>query len=345
MKFIHISDLHLGAKIKKLTQDKSKIVREEELVLTNKLFEYAKNIDCQGIFIAGDLFDGKTISPKLKKSFFDAVKTSQIKTFYLRGNHDEDFFLSCLPENFFVLDEENNFYNFNTFTVSTGKTAQNFQDNLFHFHLLHGDIANPSSNDGIDLPNYKNLGINYLALGHIHSYSAAKLDEKTTYVYSGCLFPHGFDDLGEKGFVEIEVDEANNCSNRFVPFSRRNFVISNIDISGLEKYDQIKTKISQTLANIPPQNFVRACLVGTFTDETEKFLSQLEEDFKSKFFYFELVDNTKLKLNIKKLKEEKLSFKSEFLSLVEDDAFLSPEEKNQICQIGIEALRGDDFSI
>ena len=93
MKFIHISDLHLGAKIKKLSLQKAKILREEEIVSLRRLFDYAKKIDCEAVFIAGDLFDGNAYSKKLQNSFFDIVAKSGIKTFYVRGNHDEEFLI------------------------------------------------------------------------------------------------------------------------------------------------------------------------------------------------------------------------------------------------------------
>ena len=52
---------------------------------------------------------------------------------------------------------------------------------------------------------YKN--IDYLALGHIHKYKQAELDQRGVYCYSGCLEGRGFDECGEKGFVLLDIDE------------------------------------------------------------------------------------------------------------------------------------------
>ena len=57
-----------------------------------------------------------------------------------------------------------------------------------------------------------------------------------------------------------------------------------------------------------------------------------------------VLDETKMKIDVEKIKNEKLSLKYEFISLVEKGE-LSEEEKSKICQLGIEALKGDDFSL
>ena len=54
---------------------------------------------------------------------------------------------------------------------------------------------------------FKDLNIDYLALGHIHSYKCHKLDKRGVYCYSGCLEGRGFDECGDKGFVLLETEE------------------------------------------------------------------------------------------------------------------------------------------
>ncbi len=349
MKFIHVSDLHLGAKFKKLTTQKANVLREEEMHQVSKLFDYAKSIDCEAIFIAGDLFDGKTFSQKLMKSFFDIVERSKIKTFYVRGNHDEEFVTGKVPDNFYVFDDEIKCHEFDSYSVSGQQGTENlivpiFKNDKFHFHLLHGDVYNPSANDGINLRAFEKAGIDYLALGHIHAFDSGKLGENGRFVYSGSLFSHGFDECGEHGFIEIELDGQKE-SHRFVNFAKREFVIVDIDITGLEKFDQLCARMNGCLKEIDQNSLVRAILTGSVSENCEKFMTELAREFENKFFYYELVDGTKLKIDLNKLKEEKLSFKSEFLRLVEEENSLDESDKNIICRLGIEALRGDDLSV
>lgn len=347
MKFILTSDLHLGAKIKRLSTEKGKAIREEELLQIGELFSYARKNDCEAIFIPGDLFDGKAYSQKFQKAFFDFVKESKVKTFYLRGNHDEEFSLQSLPENFYVFDDVYRLYDFDGYTVSGQQSGELitpiFSNNKFHFHLLHGDIFNCNSKDGIDLNAMKNCGIDALLLGHLHYYNTGKLDEKGEYIYSGCLFSHGFDECGEKGFVELTLENG-ELKQKFISFAKRRFEIVKVDISGLEKFSEIKSKISNEVKLINQNNLLRVLLTGFISEDCEKFIDQLKSVFAKNFYYFELVDESKLKLDFDKLKNESLSFKSEFLSLVASSN-LSEEEKNLVSQIGIEALRGDELSI
>ena len=63
----------------------------------------------------------------------------------------------------------------------------------------------------------------------------------------------------------------------------------------------------------------------------------------SDFFYFEIRDLSKLKIDFEKLKGEELSFKAELLRLIDEQA--DPDEKDKISLIAIEALRGEDLSL
>jgi len=62
------------------------------------------------------------------------------------------------------------------------------------------------------------------------------------------------------------------------------------------------------------------------------------------YFYIEIENQTTLEIDFDKIKSEKLSFKYEFINLVENSE-LSEDEKNAVCRIGIEALKGEDLSI
>ncbi len=350
MKLLHTADLHLGALNKRLTPTKATAVKDEQILQIGDFFEYAKQNSVEAILISGDLFHNKIIPLKTQKVFFDYVRNSGIKTFYLRGNHDKEYFSKQLmPDNFIMFEEELETYSFDKFTISGQQACAKMQkpiflDDKFHFMMLHGDIYNRNSQDGIDLEYYKNLKINYLALGHIHNFSSGNLDKDGVYVYSGSMFSNGFDECGEKGFVEIEIKD-NKLNYAFKKFAKREYKIVQADITDKISYNQIKQVVEKNLSSIPPQNIVRLVLQGYYKEESEKYISLLEKEFADRFYYFEIVDKTKIKIDIEKIKREELSFKAEFLKLVETDKELSEEEKNMIIKLGIEALRGDELSI
>ena len=104
MKFLQTGDIHLGTQNSKLSAQKARQMRDEQLSRVQDFFDYAVQNDCEAIFITGDLFHTKNPSLKLVKVFFDMVEKSGIKTFYVRGNHDEEFdYKDMTPDNFYLV--------------------------------------------------------------------------------------------------------------------------------------------------------------------------------------------------------------------------------------------------
>ena len=66
--------------------------------------------------------------------------------------------------------------------------------------MLHGEVGTGSKK--ININKLRNKNIDYLALGHIHSYQTGIIEEDKVYAYCGCLEPRGFDELNEKGFID-----------------------------------------------------------------------------------------------------------------------------------------------
>ena len=95
--------------------------------------------------------------------------------------------------------------------------------------------------------------------------------------------------------------------------------------------------------NVSYKDLLRVILRGTYEEDFEKSVEIIKEHF-SKYFYFEVVDESRMKLNIEKIKNEKLSFKYEFISLVEN-SMLDEEDKQKICEIGLEALKGEGLNL
>ena len=67
--------------------------------------------------------------------------------------------------------------------------------------------------------------------------------------------------------------------------------------------------------------------------------------FEKEFFYLEFDDQTKVIFDLDKYASEKLSLKAEFIKEVMADKSLSEEEKQQICLVGLEVLKGEEISL
>lgn len=344
MKIIHLADVHLGASNRKLSSSLQKSLRAENGNRLHYAFDYANKINAGAIIIAGDLFHSKNPSSQLVRFFIDCVKNVPMPVVYVKGNHDEDFLFSELnmPQNFYILNNYQSIKIENVNICGSSNLTENvpkFEKNCYNVCILHGNIYK-STADYINLQNLKNKNINYLALGHLHMYESGKLDEHGVFVYPGCLTSNGFDECGEKGFVVLDTDEG---SFKFVAVPGEKFCVCEVDITGFKDYADICQKIDTQTNKFNLNDFVRVVLTGFYEDGEDKFLSILQNNYGNKFAYFELVDNSRIKLDIKKLQQETLSFKAEFLKLVGLDNTLSEADKTKICEYGINALRGDDL--
>lgn len=91
------------------------------------------------------------------------------------------------------------------------------QDGLIHIGLLHGDVTTSDSRyRPIRAADIAGSGLDYLALGHVHSCSGVLTAGAVPYAYCGCIEGRGFDELGERGFLFGEVG-AGTADLRFVP--------------------------------------------------------------------------------------------------------------------------------
>jgi len=346
MKILHTADIHLGVKNTRLPKEQQNLLKDEMLFNIRIFFEMANNADYETILICGDLFHSKTISSKISKAFFDAVEKFQKPVIYISGNHDENFVLpSYLPENFIVLDK-----NTTSFTLNDFKFVNQFYDFSLlnrienNILLLHGNIENTRDSDYFDIEKYLHKGFDYIALGHIHQFKKYS-KYQDTYAYPGCLFSNGFDESGEKGFISIEIEDKKITSLTYVCFPTRKFVVCESDVTCLQTNKEILDKINYDLnnLNLSNQDLIKVILKGSVSEDCEKSISFIKSRFDN-FFYFEIEDKTTLKIDIEKIKKEKLSFKYEFISLVENSE-LDCESKRLVCEIGLEALKGEDINI
>ena len=331
--FIHCADLHLGAKNPKLSLVKQKQLSQEHLEKLEDIF--LSNTDV--VVICGDLFHQRTVTKKISSIFFDYVKNFNKPVLYVCGNHDEKFEFDILPKNFYILNYHNPvFKTENVDFWCKDADFSNFDNEKINILLLHGEIFNKEDNDFIDVKKYLIKPFDYVALGHQHSFWQGDID-KIKLVYSGATFANGFDECGGKGFVKVDIQKPLTYS--FVPVSQREFKIINFDISNIENDLVLKNRLSSIMKQ-EKDNLVRINLTGYYSEENKPNFNILAFDN----FYYEFVDKTKLKIDFQKYKNEPLSFKAEFIKLVEQ-LECDEEEKNKILTIGLEALQGEDLSI
>lgn len=356
MKIIHCADLHLNSKMQTLLNFEKSYERRLELINNfEKLVNYATNNNVKAILISGDMFDTNEIDIYTKNTIENCIKTNaSIDFIYLKGNHDNNisWFNQISFSNLKIFDDKLKKISYDNLDIygitCTKENCTSFYNdiildkNKINILSLHGQISKYQANENtINLSLLVNKNIDYLALGHIHSYQVEKLDNRGIYCYSGCLEGRGFDEFGQKGFVLLNIED-NKINHSFIPFAKREFIQLNYDISNEKDWFSLEINLKEKLKEIDSKNFVEIILNGEYDMSFNKYLTRLERDLKDNFYYIKITDNSKLKIDIDKLKSD-ISFLGEFVKLVLDDENLSQDDKQEIISLGMKSVQGDSI--
>lgn len=363
MKLIHCADLHLDSKMTAhLTREQARERRMEILRTFSHMVEYASVAGVQVILIAGDLFDTRNVSATARNVVRDAIcQHPEIDFVYLRGNHDEDNFLSKLeiiPDNLKLFSDSWTSYSYAggqiviTGAELSGANSEHLYDSLqlskdvYNIVTLHGQSGEYKSRnfaEHISLAELKNRGIDYLALGHVHSYVLQALDSRGVYCYSGCLEGRGFDECGQKGFVLLDIDEsAHTAQQTFVSIAARKLHHLQVDVSEAMTTNDAARLIEQALneKTYSSAGMVKITLTGAVALECELNCEYLEELFSGYFYVVRVENRTTVRWNYTDY-EKDASLKGEFIRMVlaED---LPEEQKAAVIRCGMNALAGEE---
>ncbi|MBQ1849464.1 MAG: DNA repair exonuclease [Lachnospiraceae bacterium] len=372
MKIIHTADLHLDSKLKRHLDDRRAKERRDELLISfQRLVSYAVKENVEAILIAGDLFDVTQISATARNAVYAAMKEHpEILFFYLRGNHDADAFLEdvkerfgALPENLRLFSDKWTSYELrgkdgvsvvitgaemnaeNKGELATALLLDQGKKNIVTLHGQEVETAGKKDAEVIPLREYKNKGIDYLALGHIHVPKLEKLDARGVYAYAGCLEGRGFDECGPRGFYLLTVtDDAIQAD--FVPFAKRLMYELMVDASNaLTSDDAVAlTRKASTKEGIAEKDMVKVILSGE-TDMNAEFdegyiAKSLEEDY----YFIKVVDKTVPKVDYDSFALD-ISLKGEYVRSIKaavQAGELDAEQAADMIRLGIRLLAGEE---
>lgn len=354
MKIIHTSDIHLDSPLTtRLPADKVRERRRELLSGFARLVEEAKMEGVSAIIISGDLFDSERISRKALDTALDVIEGApSITFFYLQGNHEGDAFLTTrrtVPQNMLTFGKEWTYYGANGLTIAgRSEICEGMFDELDlpaetqNIVVLHGELRDRSASpETIGVRDAAGKNIDYMALGHYHSYSAEAIDDRGAAVYCGTPEGRGFDETGDKGYVMIETGDR-RLKYSFRSFAKRKIHIIPIDLNGAVRTAEINERAERSLRDISYNDIVRLELCGRYFPTLWKDIDSLESDFGDRFYYFEVKDTSKMAINPEDYKYDK-SLKGEFIRTVSADESLDEETKEKIIACGINALMGEEL--
>ena len=363
MKIVHCSDLHLEGSYNAVDKEKAKILKDEGLENFSYIVNFAKENGVEAVIICGDLFDKTNVRKSSIKYIFQQMQEAENITFYyIHGNHDAKVNLDFpdKPENFLIIGDQFMRFdldeNISIGGVSLSKqNVENFYNDInfdkdrFNIFMLHAETSNgshdPTEFSNVEIKWLKGKNINYLALGHIHKKLEGQLDERGVFCNGGNAGNYGFGEETERGFVLLDIVDGKAKVTRQIIPTKRKFVTLSVDISKFANEKVLENTIQKVLESQDKNDFIRIKLIGYFEDDFDKRVDYLQRVFKNDFFYFEIVDESKMQIDLERIREEKLSLKNEYLNLVFSDEELSDEQKQKVAYAGIQALRGEEINL
>ena len=364
VKILHCADLHIGAAASFLGAAASK--RQFETMMTfERIVDLATKESVQVILIAGDLFDSNRAAEELVKPVFDKIAaTPDIRFVFAAGNHDplnteSPFAKRELPENLTVLDTKDCVVTLAGLPVRVyGKSFESVyqkgqaafsvsppEDDNINLMVLHGETTTDihSRYNAITPQFIANSGMDYIALGHVHTHTEVQTLNRTSFAYCGCPEGQGFDELDEKG-VLIGTVSKEGTAMTFVPVGKRRHLIETVDVTGTQSTAEITERILQALRETEnyTEHLYKIVLTGSLPEEITPDLTEVRARLDEAVYFAKVIDKTEPAVDLQQLAEE-ISLKGLFVKkALERMENAEAEEKEQLTQalkIGLSAFR------
>lgn len=356
MKFVHIADMHFDTPFSLLSNraDLGEIRRLDQRKAFKRMIEYIKENKIPYLFIAGDLYDHEYIrestinfinecfkqipetliyitpgnhDPYLKNSYYSKynwnknvkiftanIEKLEINDFILYGYGFEDFY--CKDSNIQNIEIEN-------------KQKLNI---LITHASLDGGYDEDRNYNTLSSSRLKQIGFDYIALGHIHKISNLEKDNKI--MYPGSTVSLGFDELGQHGMIVGDLDKE-KLELKFIPLDDKQFEEKEIDISDINTIEELLEKIGEL--NFEENSLYKIILIGNRNFEINVYklykLIEIRNIIKIK-------DKTKMGYNLNIIANDttlKGIFAKEMIKKL-NDKDIDKDVVEKAIEIGIEAL-------
>lgn len=306
LKILHAADLHLDSPFAGLSPEQAALRRAEQRTLLDRLADLANEEQVDLVLLAGDLLDGERVYRETVDALAQTLARIRARVFLAPGNHDPynaasaytlpiwpdnvHIFTSPRPEGFSLPQLNCTVYGA-AFTAEQNATAplEDFcaRGEGLHLMVLHGNTAGRDYAP-ISPAQIAASGLDYLALGHIHQTSGLQKSGSTFWAYPGCPEGRGFDELGEKGALLLQVAPG-QVQARFHPLSVRRYEILDVNLTGCS--DPLTT-VEAALPTRTRSDIYRIRLTGEF-ELTAQALLHLEQTLAPRFHALELQDRTR----------------------------------------------------
>jgi DNA repair exonuclease SbcCD nuclease subunit len=283
VRFVQVSDLHLGASLATsalgLPLAKREQRRRELAAALRATCDLARNEGVDAILLPGDLFDHEGVSRDTLAEAIGTLAECRLPVVIAPGNHDfyspssyyePDFVHSrhglAWPANVHVFPGggwrrlqvpgiDGVTFTGIAFTSHDGPDDRPLQrlpqpepgiTNVLVFHGSRLGYAPPGKHSVLPFSDaeLQQSGYTYAALGHYHSRSVVESGGRVLGAYSGCPAGRGLDECGPKGVLVGELTDR-AASLRFVPVDRRVIHDVVVDCTGVDHNEALLGRIER----------------------------------------------------------------------------------------------------
>ena len=279
LRFVHAADLHLDSPFRGIRSEAPDYIAD---TLHRATFDAYENIislclreSVDALLVAGDVYDGADRSLRAQLKFVDGLNRldgAGVRSFICHGNHDPldgwEARLSLPPgcvrfgpevtgEPVFTGAPERAMVygvSYPTREVRENLTPLFTQTSLtggFGIGLLHANVGGNPNHDSYapcSVTDLAETGLDYWALGHVHSRQVLR-QERPTVVYPGN--PQGRHPLetGERGVYLVEVDDYGAVSLDFRPVDVVRWETLEVGIAGLNTEQELLDAVHSAVAS------------------------------------------------------------------------------------------------
>ncbi len=208
--------------------------------------------------------------------------------------------------------------------------------------MLHGQTGDGANRGEINLKKLKNKNIDYLALGHVHKPQGGRIDGRGVYAYCGCPEGRGFDEIGVRGFILLDVENG-AVTPTFVPFSERVIEECDADVSGSKDAYSAYIKVKNAV-KFNRRNLYRVNLTGEVDSDVDRLSADVGKMLSDCCYFVSVKDRTVKKIDVSAY-EKDLSVKGEFVRMVCADKTLDESDRISIINSGLRALDGREIDL
>ena len=315
MKFIHVSDIHIGMSPDPTmfwSEDRANDIKET----FSNVIAKCKDEEADLLLISGDLFNHQPVTSELEyvNNLFKTIPDTQVAIIAGSSDHIKQsspilnfnfadnvyYFFDKTDFTFKVLRKSIVIHGFSYYSLEDTSPIINSihpeDDKSIHILLAYGGDSNHCP---FDLNELEKENFSYIALGSNHNHE--EVIENRAY-YAGSPEPLSANDVGEHGIIIGEINDTTKRvqSLRFEKMARVSYLPITIKINGSSSEEDIVEFVVRDVLKLGAQNIFKIKITGLRNPDLEI----TREMFSQKIRISDIIDNSTPKYDFVKLSME-----------------------------------------